>query len=143
MPEDVREIVRQRLEERKRPTLTETRALLALLDHLDDEVTHLREKLAAREDEHGFDVIQESDIPEQWKMLLEQLDASLAADEPDDILGAVYAWCKDWLKVRARLLTLITTERDLIAEIDRLEQEAETVYQRLSQLVEKRRGGTT
>ena len=133
MPEDVREIVRQRLEERKRPTLTETRALLALLDHLDDEVTHLREKLAVREDDQGFDVIQESDIPEQWKMLLEQLDASLRSDEPDDILGAVYAWCKDWLKVRARLLTLITTERDLIAEIDRLEQEAETVYQRLAQ----------
>lgn len=140
---DTIEAIRQRIERHKGMTLTEGRMLLDRLDDAATEIARLQESLSQMQ-QHPDDTDREfaSDrcMYEPLGKVLSQVGAAATANDPISISGAVHAWCNDWLNVRSTLVKLMTAEQQVLTEINRLEHEAESISQRLSKLLDQRRG---
>lgn len=126
------EELRQRMQERRRVTLTEGRMLLERLDSASAEIARLQAQLAQQPPPAApvAPVAPVAPLPEPLQALLDQAttQASTAAEVP----AAVAALCRDWLRLRARLQQLLTLEQETCAELDRLEAQADALIQRLA-----------
>lgn len=133
--------LRQRMEERKRLNLTEGRMLLQRLDDAATEIARLRENLMEVQQQQTGPAEQATNQHNAQTLgsLLSQSASAAATCDPLSISGAVYAWCNDWLNVRAKLMKVIATEQQVIDEIQRLEQEADQMSQRISALLQEKR----
>jgi uncharacterized protein Yka (UPF0111/DUF47 family) len=132
--------LRQRMEERKRLNLTEGRMLMQRLDDAATEIARLRENLMEVQQQQAAPAEQATSQhnTETLGSLLSQSASAAATSDPLSISGAVYAWCNDWLNVRAKLMKVIATEQQVIDEIQRLEQEADQMSQRIATLLQEK-----
>jgi hypothetical protein len=131
------------MEERKRLTLTEGRALLDRLEEAEAEAARLREHAAGPAPAAAPAPIPEAvpDVPASLKEQLEQI-APLTANMPSDsVASSLHAWCDAWAALRAQVLSLREQERHALAELARLEEEAGIISYRLSVWLKEKQGG--
>jgi hypothetical protein len=143
MSEETNDEIRQRMEERKRLTLTEGRALLDRLEEAEEEAARLREHAAGPAPAAAPAPIPEAvpDVPAPLKEQLEQIAPLTANMPPDSVARSLHAWCDAWAALRAQVLSLREQERHALAELARLEEEAGTISYRLSVWLKEKQGG--
>jgi hypothetical protein len=145
MSEENNDEIRQRMEERKRLTLTEGRALLDRLDEAEAEVARMRERAAAPAPTPAPPAAPAPEaVPEVPAPLREQLEhvAPMASSmPPDSVASSLHAWCSAWATLRAQVLSLREQERHALAELERLEAEAGRISHLLSVWLKEKQGG--
>ncbi len=132
--------IRAQMEERKRVTLSEGRLLLERLEEAAAEIARLQagQSEAAPAPPAGEAAAAEPldtaapSVPEPLQTLFAEAGASAAVAAPDSVASSLYAWCSEWLEIRSRLEVFFEQERQLQADIERLEQNAQQLIQRLS-----------
>jgi hypothetical protein len=138
MSEENTDDIRQRMEERKRLTLTEGRAVLDRLDEAEAELARRREGGAAPAAPTPAAV---PEVPAALQEQLEQVSPLAATMPPDSVASSLHAWCNDWAALRANLLSLQQQQQQAQAELARLEAEAGTISYRLSVWLKEKQGG--
>jgi hypothetical protein len=143
MSEETNDDIRQRMEERKRLTLTEGRALLDRLDEAEAELARLREHTAAATPAAPAAPMAEAvpEVPAPLREQLEQLAPLAATMPPDSVASSLHAWCNAWATLRAQVLSLREQEQHALAELTRLEEEAGTISYRLAVWLKEKQGG--
>jgi hypothetical protein len=143
MSEETNDDIRQRMEERKRLTLTEGRALLERLEEAEAEVARLRERADTPAPAPVTPIAPETttEVPASLKEQLEHV-APMAANMPSDsVASSLHAWCNDWAALRAKILSLREQEQYALNELARLEEEAGTISYLLSVWLKEKQGG--
>ncbi len=143
MSEENNDEIRQRMEERKRLTLTEGRALLDRLDEAEAEVARMRERAAAPAPAPPAAPAPEAvpEVPAQLREQLEHVASMVSNMPPDSVASSLHAWCSAWATLRAQVLSLREQERHALAELERLEEEAGRISHLLTVWLKEKQGG--